>query len=281
VRTSRTSSEDPNIQNWPKRGPKKYIRKQVAVKPGYKIVAIDYAGIQGRNVAMESLDKKLIEQFWNKYDIHSDWMRRLLKIVPRWHDQSEKDDPKEWKEKRNIVKNGFVFPTFFGSFPKSLARNLKIEMSDAEKLRDEFFSEYSDIHEWHKQLKADYLKTGYVTGLSGYRRYAPISPNEMINSPIQADEAIIVCAAQEALAKRSEELTSSMMIHDDLTFIWPEKRLDEYIDIAVYEMTKLRFPWINVPVEVEVSVGDNWADLEEIGKFEWGPGWDTYREIKK
>lgn len=281
VRTGRTSSEDPNIQNWPKRGSKKYIRKQVAVPDDKVIVAIDYAGIQGRNVAMESLDRKLVDQFWNKYDIHSDWMRRLLKIVPSWHDVPEKDDPKEWKEKRNIVKNGFVFPTFFGSFPKSLARNLKIDVKDAEKLRDEFFTEYSDIHEWHKELKRLYLETGYVTGLSGYRRYAPISPNEMINSPIQADEAVIVCAAQEALARRSEDLTSCMMIHDDLTFIWPRKKLDEYIDIAVYEMTKLRFDWINVPIEVEVSIGSNWADLEEIGKFEWGPGWDNYREIKK
>ena len=281
VRTSRTSSEDPNIQNWPKRGAKKYIRQQVAVDDDHAIVAIDYAGIQGRNVAMESKDRRLVEMFWDHYDIHADWLARMIRTYPKFHNQTKDENPDEWKEKRSLIKNRFVFPAFFGAFPKKLATELKVPIEIGEKLRDEFFSEFKDIHRWHERLKKLYFERGYVTGLSGYRRHAPCSPNEIINSPIQADECVIVCAAWDSLTQtRDPYLQPVMMIHDDLTFIFPKDRLNDYIDKAVDHMTRLNFPWINTPLEVEVSVGQNWADIKEIAKYERAPGWKKHKQIK-
>jgi DNA polymerase-1 len=280
VRTSRTSSEDPNAQNWPKRGAKVFIREQVKVDDDHVIVAIDYAGIQGRNVAMESLDKRLTESFWNHYDIHHDWLERLIRRYPKFHKLTKEQDPKEWKEKRSLVKNRFVFPTFFGAYPKKLATELHVPLDIGEGLREEFFGEFRDIHKWHEVLKENFERTGYVTGLSGYRQYAPISPNQMINSPIQADECVIVCAAWDSLSReRNRYLQPVMMIHDDLTFIFPRKRLEEYIDIAVDHMTRINFPWINCPLEVEVSTGQDWANLKEIGKYERAPGWKSWKQI--
>jgi len=287
VRTWRTSSEDPNIQNWPKRGPNVVIRKVVAHRKK-KIVAFDYAGIQARNVAMESLDPTLIDAFFTGYDIHKDWVNNLDKRYPKWSKKGLHDDPKVFKDVRGGVKNQFVFPTFFGASPKSIAvglagsGNMSPPVEVVEEMQDEFFKRFPKIKKWHERLQGQYRRDGYVTGLSGHRRHAPISYNEIINSPIQADESLIVLTAMSELSERDYKLYQPMMeIHDDLTFLWPEDEIDERSDVVISEMCRPRFEWINVPLEVEMSIGDNWCDLKEIGKFINVGTKGDYKELKK
>jgi DNA polymerase I-like protein with 3'-5' exonuclease and polymerase domains len=72
-----------------------------------------------------------------------------------------------------------------------------------------------------------------------------------------------------------------MEIHDDLTFVCPAKKVDEYADVIIREMVKPRFDWIDpVPLVVEMSVGDDWANLVHVGDFE-NVGTKGYREINK
>lgn len=276
ARTWRTTSEDPNIQNWPKRGPSKVIRKQITVDDDHVIVAIDYAGIQARNVAMESRDKGLIKHYWDRYDIHTDWLDRLLRRVPNWKPVQNvgKDlDAKALrKEQRSVVKNKFVFPSFFGAVGKSIAGQgyLGIDEKHAMGLSEEFFSEFPDVRGWHEDLKEFYATNGYVTGLSGFKRRAPIAINQLINAPIQADESIIVCGAWYRLcATGDERLVPNWMIHDDLSFIWRKKELDKMLEMVVPIMLHQEHDWEKtVPMEIEVSIGQNWCDLKEIAKFE-------------
>ena len=55
--------------------------------------------------------------------------------------------------------------------------------------------------------------------------------------------------------------------HDDLTYWLPDDGLEAGIDIIAHEMCKPRFPWINVPLTVEVSVGTRWDKLEELKTY--------------
>jgi uracil-DNA glycosylase len=274
TRTSRTASEDPNIQNWPKRGPGKIIRKQVRHRnPEIKVVAFDYAGIQARNVAMESGDKGLVKHYWEHYDIHSDWLERLCRVVPGWATGDQLADKKEQKELRNVVKNKFVFPSFFGAQPRSIANDLKIDERDAEDYQAEFFDEFPDVKAWHERLVASYHKLGYVTGLSQFRRRAPVDHNQIINSPIQADEALIVCNAMASLTWLGDpKFQPNFMIHDDLTFFWRKADIEKNAETVLDHMLKIEYPWINVPIEVEMSIGEDWYSLDEVGKFEAVPG---------
>lgn len=274
TRTSRTASEDPNIQNWPKRGPGKIIRKQVRSRnPKIKVVAFDYAGIQARNVAMESNDKGLVKHYWEHYDIHTDWLERLVRLVPGWATTDQLRDKKEQKEVRNVVKNKFVFPSFFGAQPRSIANDLQIDERDAEEYQAEFFDEFPEVKAWHERLVDSYHRLGYVTGLSQFRRRAPVDHNQIINSPIQADEALIVCNAMASLSQLGEpRYQPNFMIHDDLTFFWPQSEIERNAEVVLDHMLKIEYPWINVPIEVEMSIGDDWYSLDEVGKFEACPG---------
>lgn len=276
VETSRTSSEAPNSQNFPMRENKE-VRSQIAhPDKNIKVVSFDYAGIQARNVAMESLDKGLIKSYWERYDIHSDWRDRIVKAWPQWGGGAEvfKADKDLAKHYRYRAKNQFVFPSFFGAQAKKLSAGLEIPEDVTKELREEFFTMFPDIHAWHEDLAKQLKTQGYVNSLAGYRRRAPCSSNEMINAPIQADEAAIVLNAMERISLLGWEFQPSMEIHDDLTFFWRKDEIKQKSEIVVKEMVSVPFKWAQVvPIQVEMLVGDDWASKKEIGAYS-SDDWD-------
>lgn len=276
TRTWRTSSEDTNVQNWPKRDHKE-IRKQVRHKYK-KIVSFDYAGIQARNVAMESRDKNLVAAFWDRYDIHRDWMERIIQLHPKWVTEGAKNiatDKDLASRYRSIAKNKLVFPLFFGAQPKSVARDLNASEHVGEVLSEEFWHRFSGIKDWQERTRDNYTETGYVTGLSGFRRRAPVAWTEIINTPIQSDEAAIVCDAMNRLSELGDDrYQASLEIHDDLTFIWDADEVDKNAEVVIGMMLKVPFEWAQiVPLGVEMSIGDNWAEQKQVGEY-FSDHWD-------
>jgi uracil-DNA glycosylase family 4 len=246
--TSRTSSDKPNSQNWPKRKRSKIIRSQIApLNKAERLVSFDYAGIQARNIAMESLDDTLIQSFWTGYDPHGVWTKWLAeKAGTDWKYVSASGstkaflaDKNQFKSARSTVKNSFVFPSFFGAQSRSISINLDIEQSIIEQMQEELFGEFPDVKVWQDSIKEHYAEHGWVAGLTGIKRRAPCSPNQLINAPIQADEAWIVCDAFTRLSILAEDdwdLQPNMEIHDDLTFIWHKDRIDELAPIVIREL---------------------------------------------
>lgn len=279
ARTGRTSMEDPNGQNWPKRDEgQKEVRSQVEAPPGHVIVAIDYGQIQARNIAMESKDPVFVKALWERYDIHMEWAERLAYAYPERIGGCDKiKDKKAMKDWRQVVKNGWTFPLFFGSVVNSVADNLDIPLDYVKPEFNEFWRTFSGVKSWQDRIIADYKKTGYVQGLSGRRRHAPLTTNQIINSPIQADEAYIVKDAMARVVRSEDDWDSQpvLLIHDDLTFIMPSAGLEDRLERIIGCMLDVKhIPWINVPITLEVSVGKDWEHLSEAGDFSsdlwWG-----------
>ena len=54
-----------------------------------------------------------------------------------------------------------------------------------------------------------------------------------------------------------------MEIHDDLTFIWPKKRVDELAEVVIPALLEVPYAWAKVvPIVVEMEVGEDWASLK-------------------
>jgi DNA polymerase-1 len=262
--TWRTNSQSPNIQNFPKRAERhRAIRSQIVAPSGCSMLCVDYSSIQARNVAMESRDPTLVRYFIDHYDMHQDWSERIQRRIPGW---AKKRDQKTL---RNCAKNELVFPLFFGAQPASVAGYLGVQVKHGYKLYDEFWHEFPEIRVWHHKLHRFYDRHHYVTGLSGFRRHAPITDNELAAAPIQADEVFLVCEALIRLSQYEDDaLQPVMMIHDDLSFIIPNQRLNECVDIILHEMLRCEHLWLNVPLAVEVSIGQDWCNLSKVGQFE-------------
>jgi len=268
--TGRTSSEHPNMQNYPKRKNKE-IRRMIVPPEGFWFVAVDYGQLEARIIAMASQDKTFCNAIETGYDIHMEWAERILKIHPRCAGvrKSSELDEKGWKDFRQRSKNEWVFPLFFGSHFTSVANSLGLPIEKADRLVKDFWGEFKGVKNWQGRLQKFYNEHGYVETLTGARRVGPLSYNELINAPIQGTASYVVVDGMNRLSlyayeEKKPQFQARMNIHDDLSFFIPDRSLEEDIDIISEKMSCTSFDFVNVPLAVEVSVGENWADIEEI-----------------
>jgi uracil-DNA glycosylase family 4 len=270
--TRRTSSNDPNMQNFPTREYPQ-IRKMFVAPNGYLLLKNDYSAMEACGIAMTSKDANLVKFIIEQQDIHLQWAQKLAELYP----QSCKTicggvtDKIIGGEYRSVVKNRFVFPSFFGAGAKSISVNLGIPEDKLRTLYNEFWRFFRGVKQWQTETNKQYLKRGYVELLTGFRRYGPLSFNEQVNTPVQGTCCDIIVDAWIrllgiAVADDAMNMAPVWMIHDDLTFLVPERDLDHYHDVTVQEMLKPVFPFINVPLAVESSVGKSWDRMEKIGK---------------
>lgn len=274
--TGRLAASDPNIQNWPKRKHKE-VRGIVYAPNGQWIVAADYGQIEFRVVGMASEDPNLVKYCWTGYDVHGFWAQRMVDEYPEIKDYIVEEFEVDWDEKglktlRQEAKNGWVFPQLFGSSLRSCAAQLHLPEDIAERLGAEFWDDFREAKKWQERLLKSYEKNLYVETLGGRRRRGAMTKNQIINHPIQGTAADIVLEGMNALSMRASleedpELQPSLNVHDDLSTLIADARVERKIDIIVREMCLPRFDYINVPLVVEVSVGQRWHELEEIAKY--------------
>ena len=278
TRTGRLSSESPNLQNFPKRKHKE-IRDIIQAPEGYWVVSFDYGQIEARVMGMASKDPRFCKQLWTDFNIHSHWANRILKVSPEWMDYlidefqlDSKDEKKCFYTARNETKNSFVFAQFYGSHFAGCAKMMNIPERKLEIVANEFWSDYKGVKEWQERLHERYYEIGYVECLTGRRRRLPLGLNERVNSPIQGTASDIVVDGMERLSVMAYEqdqphLQQMLNVHDDLTFLLPDRTLDEDVPTIAREMLMCRYNFINVPIVVEVSAGKSWGTLHELGVF--------------
>jgi uracil-DNA glycosylase family 4 len=276
--TGRLSSEDPNVQNFPKRK-RREIRGVIAAPEGSWMVACDYGQIEARVIGMASEDRNLVDYLWTGYDIHGYWADRILSVHPKTKDRIIKDYGVDGddaagirKKLRDETKNRWVFPQFFGSSFRSCASGLSLPEHLAEDLAREFWDEFKGVQKWQKKIMEGYKQNLYVETLSGRKRRGAMSKNELINHPIQGTAADIVTEAMTALSvladlEEDDEYQADLNVHDDLSFMLLDASMDVKIPIIAREMCRHRFPYIIVPLIVEVQVGVRWHELKEIGVY--------------
>lgn len=273
VRTKRLSCDDPNIQNIPKRSDEgKEVRRQIEAPEGFLFCSADHGQIQARGIAMSSQDKSFCQALWERFDVHGHWAERLAKAYPRrvGNVTNFKDAAGQiaLKKFRGDVKNQWTFPLFFGARMERVAEELHIPEHIVEPEYEAFVKMFAGVFQWHEELIRAYNRDGYVADLFGFRHHAPLSKNEIINSPIQSLEALFVMRGMNALSRHACEVGDwhyqpIAQIHDDLTFLLPENNIDVYVKKIVTEMLAVTFPWVNIPMTLEVSIGPNLLEMKE------------------
>lgn len=266
VSTGRLSSRSPNMQNFPKR---QHVEARNIIKApeDHWIVAIDYAQLEARVVAIVAQDKEFMKMFWEGYDIHMDWAIRLAKRL------GHKFDDAGLKKYRSLVKNQWVFPLIYGSSQASAEAGLGAKEGQLSKEYQEFWNMCNGVAKWQEQQLAFYRKHGYVITLLGRKRHMPLSKNEIYNTPIQSLASELVTDAMNRLAKLAVALNKPQYIpiwniHDDLGFYIPDSSLEEDILFIAEQMVCVPFDFVNIPLGIEVSVGKRWGELEEVVKYD-------------
>jgi DNA polymerase-1 len=265
--TGRTSSDDPNMQNFPQRKDA-WVRKQIIAPKGHVLVAFDYGQLEGCTAAMVSKDKVLVKSLWEDYDIHMEWAQKLAKKYPAIGLADA--------NLRQQVKGKLVFAAFFGAANKSIASPAYLNVPEEiiDDLMDEFWETFDGLAEWQDALMKTYYETGWVESPTGRRHHYPLTRNQAINFPVQGFACDIVCNAMNELSCMAVEtgqwhLHPVLNIHDDLTFVIPDN--DDILEAAITTIYKVMLtpPYkdVNVPLSVKVLIGSAWYGMQEIGKF--------------
>ena len=272
TRTGRLSSDDPNVQNFPKREHKE-IRNCIGAPNGYWMVAADYGQIEARVIAMASRCPVLCAALWEHYDIHMDWAQRIAKAFGYVFDRylkevGGKDEKKAMKVLRSDIKNQWTFPQFFGSPLAPIANVLGVPERDLAPYSKKFWEMFAEVKRWQERVLVLYKKKGYTETLTGRRRYEPLSANEIINSPIQGTASDIVVRGMETLSYKAWEegrpqISPRINVHDDLSFYLPPATLEQDLGDIVQIMCTPQFDFINVPITIEVGLGKTWGTIED------------------
>lgn len=261
--TGRLSSSEPNLQNIPIRSAEgRRIRQAFIAPPGHTIVAADYSQIELRIMAHLSGDPNLLRAFAAGEDIHSATAAEVFGVPLEEVDTEQRRSAK-----------AINFGLIYGMSAFGLARQLGIPRGDAQQYIDLYFERYPGVQHFMESTRESAREKGYVETVFGRRLYLPeinhrngqrrqYAERTAINAPMQGTAADIIKRAMIAVHSWIEsaelDITLIMQVHDELVF---EVRND-HVAAAKAEIDRLMadVAELNVPLVVDIGVGNNWDE---------------------
>jgi DNA polymerase-1 len=260
--TGRLSSSDPNLQNIPIRTEMgRRVRDAFVPEEGWSMLAADYSQIELRVLAHLSRDPALLDAFSRGDDVHVQTACALFGVQPE-------EVTKHMRGQAKTVN----FAVIYGQTQFALARNLKIERSEAKRYIDAFFDQYHGVKSFLDEVVEQARANGLVTTLLGRRRTLPDirSRNHNLraaaeriarNTPIQGTAADIMKVAmvriQQDIDNRRMQSRMVLTVHDELVFEAPSGER-EALETLVIDHMQNAVP-LSVPLPVEVGWGANWG----------------------
>jgi DNA polymerase I-like protein with 3'-5' exonuclease and polymerase domains len=257
--TGRLSSRNPNFQNMP-RGGTFPVRKVVVSRwEGGHILEGDYAQLEFRVAGFLAKDDKVYEDVRNDVDVHS-FTASVLGVSR----QEAKAD---------------TFKPLYGGF---LGTPKQMQYYRA------FKQKYKQIAEWHETLQNDAISFNRIVLPSGryynfknvFRmRYGGVSNATAIkNYPVQGFATadllpIALIKLKKLLTDRRMQSIICNTVHDSIVIdVHPDEQ-----DLAVETMKEAMFSLpeeckkrynvdYDMPIGIEIKIGNNWLDMKEIYK---------------
>ncbi|MFA5859246.1 MAG: DNA polymerase I [Elusimicrobiota bacterium] len=266
--TGRLSSVNPNLQNIPVRSVLgKKIRSVFIAQDGWRLLSADYSQIDLRVLAHMSGDENLVQSFIAGKDIHSRTAAEIFGVT----DESMVDEAQ-----RRVAKT-INFGIVYGISAFGLAQQLGIEIKLAGEYIEKYMSKYAGVKAWRDRVIKEAKVSGYVKTLFNHLRHVQdinatnntrrgFAERIAMNTPIQGTAAEIIKLAMVKIDNRRKvehwESRMLLQVHDELVFECTEAELGSVKDVVVAEMSSA--VKLNVPLVVDVKVGDNWVDMDKI-----------------
>lgn len=207
--TGRSSSSEPNAQNFPKRGDlAKKFRSIFVAPPGWKLVEADLSQAEIRIAASEAGEREMIRLYNQGVDIHANTgaaisgndiarvlankrsQDLLLDVANDWPGAGaflQKMQPGarrtatvadyigQIRYQAKAVNFGFLYGMQWRGFKTYAKLDYGIDYTDeeAQAIRSNFFTTYPDLLPWHQRVERFVYEHGYVRSLHGAVRHLP------------------------------------------------------------------------------------------------------------
>jgi DNA polymerase-1 len=262
--TGRLSSSDPNLQNIPIRTALgREIRRAFIADPGHVLISADYSQIEFRVLAHLSGEPVLVDAFREGADFHE---RTALKIFGA-------DSTRDPHELRSIAKM-VNYALLYGKSAFTLSKDIGITQQAAQEFIDAYFAGFPRVRDFIDRTLDEARASGVVKTMFGRRRLVPelnsrngqirmAAERVAVNLPIQGSAADIMKRAMidvHAALVSQPDARMILTVHDELLFEVPKGRADEIAATVRDRMQKAVA--LNVPLTVDVGIGDNWKDAK-------------------
>ncbi len=279
--TGRLSSSNPNLQNIPVRTEfSRRIRKAFLPEKNWKLLSADYSQIELRILAHLADEEILINAFHKNDDIHSLTARLIF----------EKEEISS--DERRVGKT-INFGVIYGMGIKKFARSTGVSTPEAKEFLIKYKERYSKIFKFLELQERLALSKGYVKTIFGRKREFKFDKNGLgrligkdpyeidlqsarragmeaqslraaANAPIQGSSADIIKIAMVQLNKKFIEMNVPakmlLQVHDELLFEVEPDSLD--ITTKLVKKTMEDCVKLNVPLLVDIGIGDNWMETK-------------------
>jgi DNA polymerase-1 len=264
--TGRLSSNDPNMQNIPIRTELgRGIRRAFIAGEGYEFASLDYSQIELRVLAHMSHEPALMEAFTTGEDVHSVTARSVFHLGAE----------APTKEQRRLAKM-LNYAVLYGVTEYGLAQQLGagFSIAEAKELIREYNERFPSILAFTQSIVAEARSKGFTTTLTGRRRYFPdihavklmerkYAERQAMNAPIQGTAADLLKLAMISVDHLLEGKGTRMLlnVHDELVFEVPpgEEGVIPSLRSAMGEALPME-----VPIDVDAKVGQNWDEMTEL-----------------
>jgi DNA polymerase-1 len=263
--TGRLSSSDPNLQNIPiKTALGREIRAAFIAEPGHVLISADYSQIELRVLAHMAGDETLIEAFKRGDDIHTQTAAKVF----------GPDSPIDPHQQRATAKM-INYALLYGKTAFTLAKDIGVTTQAAQEIVDAYFAGFPRVRAFIDRTLADARASGVVKTMFGRRRLTPelnsrdfqrrsAAEREAVNMPIQGTAADILKRAMidihAELPKRQLRTRMILTVHDELLFEAPKEEAEAAAAVVREKMEGA--VKLDVPLDVDVGVGDNWRDAK-------------------
>ena len=217
--TGRTSSANPNAQNFPKRGPlAKEYRKIFVPTPGFVFLEADLSQAELRIAAWMANETTMLRIYREGGDIHEATAAAVLGVKVtefRKFKNNVQEVPSRFRSGSfsgatlaeyydymrflaKAVNFGFLYGMGWRKFKDYAKTDFGIELTDEEAvvMRKAFFALYPMLETWHKRMRGFANDRGYVRALHGALRRLPSiysddegvkgeCERQAINAPVQ------------------------------------------------------------------------------------------------
>jgi DNA polymerase-1 len=265
ARTGRLSSDQPNLHNIPVRTEEgRQFRQAFVPATGTKLLVADYNQIELRCIAHLAQDPGLVGAFQSGQDIHNATAAQVFSVEPS-------DVTVEQRSKAKMVSYGLAY----GMEAYGLGQRLNIPTDEAAVILESYFSAFPNVKAYMESTVVEARERGYTETLFGRRRPIPELMNsnfrvrqagerQAMNAGIQGLAADIFKVAlvriDEALVAGEYASRVVLQVHDEVIVEVPSDEHDEVGDLVVDLMRGAAD--LDVPLEVNVSWGDTWAEAK-------------------
>lgn len=256
--TGRTSATDPNMQQWPRNG-----RKVLGGEPGMLVVAADYDAIEVMIAAAIARDEQLLLDCTKTDDHDGDPHMALAAFMTGI-------DPSVMKKEERRLAKAANFTLLFGGGLNRFHQQCRLgDRSISEGTTSDYFNRYLRRYPGVDQMrmKARRAANAGVVSLdfpSGLRRVVAgpeCRPTILINNAVQGTAAAGAKYAMLELWRRGlVRGRLSLMVHDELVSVVPEREAEEYAnELSESMVVGMNRAIAGVPTRAPAKISTHWS----------------------